>query len=69
MTAQTPCLPLREGENTAHSIQSSERLTKKLALKSSSLRFTKGGREGCPYLQIQNYEDIGKASVRAQNYL
>ncbi len=35
----------------------------------SSLRFTEGGREGGPYLQIQNYMDIGKYSVRAQNYL
>ena len=29
----------------------------------SSLRFTEGGREGGPYLQIQNYKDIGKDSV------
>ena len=35
----------------------------------SSLRFTEGGREGGPDLQIQNYMDIGKYSVRAQNYL
>ncbi len=35
----------------------------------SSLRFTEGGREGGPYLQIQNYTDIGKDSVWAQNYL
>ena len=35
----------------------------------SSLRFTEGGREGGPYLQIQNYMDIGKDSVWAQNYL
>ena len=35
----------------------------------SSLRFTEGGREGGPDLQIRNYKDIGKDSVRAQNYL
>ena len=45
----------------------SENKIKKLAHFNSSLRFTEGGREGGPDLQIQNYLDIGKISIRKQN--
>jgi len=45
----------------------SENRSMKLALSGSSLRFTEGGREGGPDLQIQNYMDIGKDSIRKQN--
>ncbi len=47
----------------------SERRTKKSELCDSSLRFTKGGREGCPELKYVKLQDIGKVSFAAQNYL
>ena len=34
----------------------------------SSLRFTEGGREGGPDLQMQNYMDIDKISIRKYNF-